>query len=109
MPTYRFPVEVDHRVANEVLAAAQGQAGPERVYDLSGCERFDSSLVAVLLELARQAQRSGDSFRFDGASEKMLRLAGLYGVGTILFGDRALKNVRPVVPHPQPSTPGAAA
>lgn len=89
---YRFPAEVDHPVANEVLAAAAAaEGGPERVYDLSGCERFDSSLVALLLELARGAQADGASVRFDGAGDKLLRLAGLYGVGVLLFGEGALR------------------
>jgi len=88
---YRFPAEVDHSVANEVLAAAlAADGGAERVYDLSACEHFDSSLVAVLLELARGAQSAGGSARFEGASEKLLRLAGLYGVGVLLFGEGAL-------------------
>ena len=87
---YRFPAEVDHAVANEVLAAAvAAQSGPERVYDLSGCEHFDSSLVALLLELARGAQAAGASVRFEGARENLLRLAGLYGVGALLFGKGA--------------------
>ncbi|MFP5413246.1 MAG: lipid asymmetry maintenance protein MlaB [Gammaproteobacteria bacterium] len=87
---YRFPAEVDHAVANQVLAAAvAAQDGPERVYDLSACEHFDSSLVALLLELARGAQAAGASARFEGAGEKLLKLAGLYGVGALLFGPAA--------------------
>jgi ABC-type transporter Mla MlaB component len=87
---YRFPAEVDHAVANQVLAAAAAaESGSERVYDLSGCERFDSSLVALLLELARAAQAAGAAARFEGAGEKLLRLAGLYGVGALLFGPAA--------------------
>ena len=44
---------VDFAVANAVLeAAGEAESGADRVHDLSACRRFDSSLVAVLLERA---------------------------------------------------------
>lgn len=87
---HRFPAEVTFANANTALeaAAAQGGAaerGAERLYDLSACQRFDSSLIAVLLELKRRAEAIGASCRFEGASKKLLELTGLYGVDPLLF------------------------
>ena len=85
---HRFPAEVAHPVANAVLdEAAAAQTGAERAFDLSGCLRFDSSLIAVMLELMRRAQADGARCRFEGAGENLLRLAGLYGVAPLLFGE----------------------
>ena len=86
---YRFPAEVAHRHARQVLAdalAAPGDGGGQRRYDLSACERFDSSLLAVLLELMHSAQAVGERVGFDGVGARLLRLAVLYGVGGLLFG-----------------------
>ena len=86
---YRFPPQVDFATAGAVLeqAAAAGAAQQgERAYDLSGCARFDSSLLAALLELARRADADGARCRFEGADANLLKLAGLYGVGPLLFG-----------------------
>jgi ABC-type transporter Mla MlaB component len=83
---HRFPAEVTFDNASAVLEAAASEAGSERVFDLSACLRFDSSLIAVMLELMRRAQAEGGRCRFDGASENLLRLAGLYGVAALLFG-----------------------
>jgi len=86
---HRFPPVVDFAVANAVLeAAGEAGSGADRVHDLSACQRFDSSLVAVLLELMRRANASGARCRFDGASDNLLKLAGLYGVGGLLFGEK---------------------
>ena len=86
---HRFPAQVDHAVATAVLdEAAAAQTGAERVHDLSACERFDSSLIAVLLELVRRAQVAGARCSFEAPSENVLRLAGLYGVAPLLFGTR---------------------
>ena len=85
---HSFPPQVDFANAAAVLgqaaeATADGQG--ERVYDLSACVRFDSSLLAVLLELTRRATAEGTGCRFEGADPNLLRLADLYGVGPLLF------------------------
>jgi phospholipid transport system transporter-binding protein len=82
---YRFPAEVTFANANTAQQAAAAQDGAERLYDLSACQQFDSSLIAVLLELMRRAEAIGASCRFEGASEKLLELTGLYGVDPLLF------------------------
>jgi phospholipid transport system transporter-binding protein len=84
---HRFPPVVDFAVASAVLeAAGEAENGADRVHDLSACQHFDSSLVAVLLELMRRAKTSGARCRFEGANDNLLKLAGLYGVGGLLFG-----------------------
>jgi ABC-type transporter Mla MlaB component len=86
---HRFPPVVDFAVASAVLeAAGEAENGADRVHDLSACQRFDSSLVAVLLELMRRARTSGARCRFEGANDNLLKLAGLYGVGGLLFGTK---------------------
>lgn len=89
-----FPAEVTFASANTALeeAAAANQGGAEWLYDLSACQRFDSSLIAVLLELKRRAQASGALCRFQGASEKLLELAGLYGADPLLFEAAAVRS-----------------
>ena len=83
---YGFPAEVTFASANAALdAAAAAQAGPERLYDLSACRRFDSSLIAVLLELERRARGVGAACSFQGAPGALLELARLYGVEPLLF------------------------
>ena len=88
----RLPDRVDLYVADQVLeqiVAADQQAHGDRVYDLSGCERFDSSLLALLFELMRRAAADGVRCRFEGASPNMLKLASLYGTRALLFGPAA--------------------
>ncbi len=89
---YGFPAEVTFASANIALAAAAAnQSGAERLYDLSACEQFDSSLIAVLLELKRRAQANGALCRFQGASAKLRELAGLYGADPLLFEAGAVR------------------
>ncbi len=75
--------------ANARAALGQALAGLESAqprFDLSACRRFDSSLVGVLLELARQARARGRACAFAGAPDNLRKLAGLYGVERLLFG-----------------------
>ncbi|MFP5407538.1 MAG: lipid asymmetry maintenance protein MlaB [Gammaproteobacteria bacterium] len=90
---YRFPAAVTFANANEALEhAAAAETGTERLYDLSACQRFDSSLIAVLLELERRAQARASSCRYEGAPDKLLELGGLYGVDPLLFSPPAVSS-----------------
>ncbi len=93
-------------------AAGDGQAGKETVLDLSGLAHFDSSALAVLLQLAREragraavavaAQGAGTArgagtvgpatgrLLITGAPAKLRELAELYGVDKLLFAERAV-------------------
>jgi phospholipid transport system transporter-binding protein len=68
----------------EHLAAADSVSTSELQVDASALERFDSSALAVLLELRRQAQVRGQSFQVTGMSARLSELAGLYGVDELL-------------------------
>ena len=87
-------------------AAGDGQAGKETELDLSGLAYFDSSALAVLLQLAREraaraaaagaAQGAGTvglapgRLLITGAPTKLRELAELYGVDELLFGEAAV-------------------
>ena len=68
----------------EQLAAADSVSTSELQVDASALEHFDSSALAVLLELRRQAQARGQSFQVTGMSARLSELAGLYGVDELL-------------------------
>jgi len=68
----------------EQLAAADSVSTSELQVDASALQHFDSSALAVLLELRRQTQARGQSFRVTGMSARLSELAGLYGVDELL-------------------------
>ena len=81
-------------------AARDDQGGTDTVLDLSGLAQFDSSALAVLLQLARErtgrtsARGAGPGapgrLRITGAPAKLHELAELYGVDELLFGAKAV-------------------
>ncbi len=83
-------------------AAGNGQGGTEAALDLSGLVQFDSSALAVLLQLAREragrtavpgagpAAPAAGRLRVIGAPVKLRELAELYGVDELLFGEGAV-------------------
>jgi phospholipid transport system transporter-binding protein len=62
------------------LAAEPGAA----VLDATALTSFDSSALAVLLELQRTASRLGKVLAVQGLPERLLSLATLYGVESLL-------------------------
>ena len=79
----RLPARVTFETAPQALEAAAGAvAAGVRQFDLSGCTEFDSSLLALLLELSR---RAGAPVRVLGVPPNLRKLAALYGVDEILF------------------------
>lgn len=52
-------------------------------------QRFDSALLAVLLECRRLADASGRHFSVRDVPPKLLKLARVYGVAPLLFPDAA--------------------
>ena len=86
-----LPSDLTHRDAAaclvqslEQLAAADSVSTSELQVDASALEHFDSSALAVLLELRRQAQVRGQSFQVTGMSARLSELASLYGVDELL-------------------------
>ncbi len=96
-PAWRMPQEVRFDNAVEVVEqASRGLEAPEPRFDLSDCTRFDSSLIAVLLELDRRAVARGRRCRFESPPENLLKLAALYGVDSLLFESALLSALEAV-------------
>ncbi len=68
------------RDLGQALAAQPGAA----VLDASALTSFDSSALAVLLELQRVGVRLGKALEVQGLPARLLALATLYGVQTLL-------------------------
>lgn len=66
-----------HAEAAAVLQAAVAQLAGVRALDFSAVGRVDSSALALLLDLKRQA---GGTLAVQGLPESMTRLAALYGL-----------------------------
>ncbi len=85
-----LPAEIDHARAAEVTqalrAAVRTQGVDGRVLvDAAALQKFDSSALAVLLELWRTAQAQGQPWHVTGASLRLQNLAALYGVDHLLL------------------------
>lgn len=63
--------------------------------DLAGCTTFDSSLLAVLLELRRQASAVGARCRVHHAPVNLRTLAALYGADALLFSSSDSGSMQP--------------
>jgi phospholipid transport system transporter-binding protein len=70
----------------QMLAQALPRNGTGRtlVVEASGLQRFDSSVLAVLLECRRLGQSVGKQFQVRGTPAQLVRLAKLYGVDSLL-------------------------
>jgi len=86
-PAESFPDCITFAQAAQALEQARrAVSGPDAVVDLCGLRQFDSTAVAVLIALRRE---HGGTLRFTGADPNLRKLAGLYGVETLLFGPTA--------------------
>jgi phospholipid transport system transporter-binding protein len=82
-----LPVELTHDQAKAclaVLVAGVAGEGASVVVDAQALERFDSSALAVLLELRRVSLRAGKSMRVQGSPRHLSDLASLYGIDELL-------------------------
>ena len=92
----KLPAVLTHTIASEffptvnreVLSAPNGV-----VVDVGGLQQFDSSALAILLACRRQALAAGKTFSVLGAPERLLQLAGVYGVAQLF---PATESVLPV-------------
>jgi len=66
------------------LSAAVTQEPAQFVVDASPLRQFDSTALAVLLALRRQAQALGKSMVIQGLAPRLADLARLYGVTGLL-------------------------
>ena len=67
-----------------MLQGLPSQPGAQVVVDGAALNRFDSSALAVLLELRRQCQSTGKELRVTGLPKQLMDLAGLYGIAELL-------------------------
>ena len=83
-----FPAELTNVQATALLQSLGEQLtaepGSELTVDASAMERFDSSALAVLLQLRRDALAQGKTFSVKGLPPRLRELAGLYGVAELL-------------------------
>ena len=63
---------------------ASGQGADDPVLDAAALQQFDTSALAVLLACQRQAAALGRPLRVVGAPVKLVQLAQLYGVESLL-------------------------
>lgn len=74
----------DARAALRGLESSLGEGDGVLSIDASTLKSFDTSAIATLLELRRQAQAVGRTLAVTGAPPAMIELAGLYGVADLL-------------------------
>ena len=84
----RLPAELTHGQATACLAQLVSGLKSETVspvvVDATALGRFDSSALAVLLELRRTCQRAGKALVVQGLPPHLGDLATLYGVEGLL-------------------------
>jgi ABC-type transporter Mla MlaB component len=82
-----FPPEITLDTAPEALEAARALLRERPAdLDLAPLARFDSAAVAVLVALRREG---GSALRLRNPPPNLRKLAALYGVDAVLFGERA--------------------
>ena len=83
-----LPVELTQAQAARCLITMQeilsSDTATVTVVDGAALARFDSSALAVLLELRRQCKSAGKQFAVAHLPEQLMKLAGLYGIGEFL-------------------------
>jgi phospholipid transport system transporter-binding protein len=83
-----LPAELTHDDAvaccRMLAQALRAQLEPSVVADAGGLSKFDSSVLAVLLECRREALALGKTFSVSRMPAKLRDLATLYGVGELL-------------------------
>jgi phospholipid transport system transporter-binding protein len=84
-----LPAALTFAQAPQVLAGlqaalAQAPAGAGFALDAAAMQEFDTSAIAVLLQLRREARARGLAFTVHRAPAKLRQLAALYGVEELL-------------------------
>ncbi|MEI8324245.1 MAG: STAS domain-containing protein [Betaproteobacteria bacterium] len=83
-----LPAELTNMQATALLTRLgeqfAAQNGTELTVDASAMERFDSSALALLLQLRRDALERGKTFSVKGLPQRLRELAALYGVAQLL-------------------------
>ena len=95
-----LPTVLTHAQAGPCLQqlSAAMAAGPQQVVlDAQALQEFDSSALAVLLELRRACLLLDKQLTIDGAPVRLMHLATLYGVRALLE-DGAQATIETIVP-----------
>ena len=82
-----LPAVLTHTQAGlclEQLAADIARGPRHVVLDAQALQDFDSSALAVLLELRRACLRLGKQLTIEGTPARLMHLASLYGVSALL-------------------------
>jgi len=80
----RLTLEQAVLTLSQLKQALAQQPGPAVVLDASGLREFDTSAVAVLLELRRVLQLQGKSLTVQHGPQRLRDLVALYGVSELL-------------------------
>lgn len=84
----RLPQTLLHDTATatlaEMLAAVRVEPSAGIAVDASALQRFDSTALAVLLELRRAALQAGKTLALQGMPQRLRDLADLYGIAELL-------------------------
>ena len=83
----KLPAVLTHGVASaffRTLANDMASQPKDVVVDASALSQFDSSAMAILLECRRQALAASKTFSVEHAPERLLQLAGVYGVAALI-------------------------
>ncbi|MCU0762459.1 MAG: lipid asymmetry maintenance protein MlaB [Hydrogenophaga sp.] len=87
-PTAALPEVVTVHTVTAVLASLASrlrqQGAGEATLDAAALRTFDSSAVALLLELRRDLDQQGCRLRLVNLPDKLQELVALYGVGELL-------------------------
>ena len=85
-----LPAELMHAQASACLQALlrglESEPSEQVVIDAAALQRFDSSALAVLLELRRRCLATGKGLAISGLPSRLRDLASLYGIGELLPG-----------------------
>lgn len=84
---FKLPAVLTHAIASRLFATIEGEVTSMQngvVVDAGALQQFDSSALAVLLECRREALRAGKTFAVLAAPERLLQLAGVYGVAELI-------------------------
>ena len=82
-----LPAVLTHAAATEFFYTVGKNVPslPEQVVvDATALRQFDSSALAILLECRRQAMAEGKTFAVSGAPDRLLQLAGVYGLASLI-------------------------
>ena len=83
----KLPAVLTHAVASGFFHTVEKEVASllkEVVVDASALQQFDSSALAILLECRRQALAAGKTFSVQDAPDRLLQLAGVYGVSALI-------------------------